>query len=102
MTKDEFQVAWARRARVGRRIGLFAGLAIVVGLLLVSTSGAFAAPSAQVTVVRWQLLMGAGLVASALLMGPLSALNARCPSCGAFLGKVMWARTSCPRCRAGT
>ncbi len=86
-------VTWRRRKRVGVLLAVYAGLALFSGFGLFASGGGSGSPD------HWRVLVGAALILSAVISGPISAINGRCPSCGTFLGKVMMFGNACPRCR---
>ncbi|HEX8796356.1 MAG TPA: hypothetical protein VF765_35640 [Polyangiaceae bacterium] len=90
MKREEFVAAWARRRR--RQVFL-SGTAAVFLLALVAISGA-GSSGANVLRMTFPPII--------IVIAVASLFNARCPSCGRFLGSWIFLSPRCRRCGGGS
>lgn len=90
MKREDFVAAWARRRR--RQVFL-SGAAAVFLLALLAINGA----ASSVASILWM-----AFPPTIIVIAVASLFNARCPSCGRFLGSWIFLSPRCGRCGGGS
>jgi hypothetical protein len=91
--KPSFSDQWRRRRRVAVVFAVLPLLALAGAIALLAS----VSPGDH---DGWRKALALALLVLLLASGPISYVNARCPACRAYLGKLIWFEDGCRACGA--